>query len=333
MSPRPDISFIAWVREDSRSRSLATGLGGEAQTFFDLRIHSRPLVPLRYLISAVRTVLYLARRRPRAVAIQSPPQPAAALVWLWARLARIPLVLDTHPSNFETSGIHHRMQPLLRALVPGAACCIVTTDRLGDEIRSWGGRPVVVHEAPMPWSSRAQPRPHGPARRVLFVCTFAPDEPLAAVLGAAARLPETEFQITGDLRRLAADVREQAPPNVTWMGYLGLEDYVAALAGADVVLSVSERVESVPRSAYEAVDALRPVVLTDRDHMRPLFPDAVWVDNDPESIASGVTDALTRCDELGDRALEARVLQGQRWELQLAELRALIEAGPRRRRH
>jgi hypothetical protein len=333
VSPRPDISFIAWVREESRSRSLADGLGGEAQTFFDLQIHSRPLVPLRYLISAVRTVLYLARHRPRAVAIQSPPQPAAALVWLWARLARVPLVLDTHPANFETSGIHHRMQPLLRAVVPGAACCIVTTDRLGDEIRRWGGRPVVVHEAPMPWRSRAQLRPHGPARRVLFICTFAPDEPLAPVLGAAAQLPDIEFQITGDLRRLASDVQRQAPPNVTWTGYLALEDYVTALGEADVVLTLTERTDSVPRSAFEAVDALRPVVLTDRDHMRPLFPDAVWVQNTAQSIAHGIGDALARCDELGDRAPAARALQGERWELQLAELRALITAEPSQHMH
>jgi hypothetical protein len=332
VSPRPDISFIAWVREDSRSRSLADGLGGEAQTFFDLRIRSRPLIPLRYLISAVRTVLYLVRRRPRAVAIQSPPQPAAALVWLWARLARVPLVLDTHPANFETSGIHHRMQPLLRAVVPGAACCIVTTDRLGDEIRRWGGRPVVVHEAPMPWRVSAQPRPHRPARRVLFVCTFAPDEPLAAVLGAATLLPDAEFQITGDLRRLASDVREQAPANVTWVGYLGPTDYVTALSDADVVLSLTERTDSVPRSAYEAVDALRPVVLTNRDHMRPLFPDAVWVENTMQSIAHGIGDALTRCNELGDQARAARARQGERWERQLAELRALI-ATPHPRLH
>lgn len=328
MSPRPDISFIAWVREGGRSRSLADGLGGEAQTFYDLRIHSRPLVPLRYLISAVRTVLYLARRRPRAVAIQSPPQPAAAVVWLWARLARIPLVLDTHPANFETEGLHGRMQPLIRALVPRANCCIVTTERLGEQITRWGGRPLVLHEAPMVWSPAAQPRPHGPARRVLFVCTFAPDEPVAAVLGAAERLPGAEFAITGDLRRLAAAAREQAPANVTWRGYLGGEDYVAALRDADVIISLTERWDSVPRSAHEAVDALRPVVLTERDHMHALFPDAVWVDNEAQSIADGVADALARCDELSDAAPEARALQWRRWDEQLASLRALIAAGP-----
>ena len=328
MSQRPDITFIAWVREDSRSRSLAEGLGGEARTFFDLSIHRRALVPLRYLISAVRTLLYLTTRRPRAAAIQSPPQPAAALVALWARLARAPLVLDTHPANFETEGIHHRMQPLLRAVVPAANCCIVTTERLGEQITAWGGTPVVVHEAPMPWATESTPRTPGPASSVIFICTFAPDEPLDAVLGAAALAPQITFRITGDLRRLPQGVRDRAPANVEWLGYLGVEDYVAALRDADVVMSLSERSDSVPRSAHEAVDALRPVVLTDRDHMRPLFTHAVWVDNTPESIAAGVADAVARADELSAVALDARAAQWARWEDQLARLRSLIAVGP-----
>ena len=328
MSQRPDISFIAWVREDSRSRSLADGLGGEARTFFDLRIHSRPLVPLRYLLSALRTLAYLIRRRPRAVAIQSPPQPAAALVALWARLARVPLVLDTHPANFETEGIHHLMQPLLRAVVPLANCCIVTTERLGEQITRWGGRPIVLHEAPMPWADRATPRPAGPASSVIFICTFAPDEPLDAVLQAAALRPEITFRITGDLRRLAQEVRDRAPANVEWLGYLGPADYEQALRDADVVMSLSERSDSVPRSAHEAVDALRPVVLTDVDHMHPLFPYAVWVANAPEPIAAGVADAIARVDELTAHAEEARAAQWQRWDRQLAQLRSMIAAGP-----
>src|ERR1700761_9291606 len=132
----------------------------------------------------------------------------------------------------------------------------------------------------MPWAGAARPRQPGRiASTALFVCTFAPDEPLDAALGAALLLPDAEFRITGDLRRLPEAVRRTAPANVRWLGYLDQPEYVAALADADVVLSLTERTDSVPRSAHEAVDALRPVVLTDRQHMRPLFPHAIWVDN------------------------------------------------------
>lgn len=324
MSKRPNISFLAWAREDSRSKSLSRALGGDYRTFFDLRIHSRPLVPLRYLFSAARTLGYLVRRRPRAVVIQSPPVPAAALVWAWARSARVPVVLDTHPASFEQAGYHRLMRPLIAWLTPRAAGCIVTTPRLGEQVSRWGGRPVVVHEAPMAWSDHMRPRECSPERRVLFICTFAPDEPVAAVLDAARRLPDVEFQVTGDTRRLSEETRRAAPANVHWTGYLRGDDYVAALANADVIMSLTDRAESVQRSAHEAVDALRPLVLSAWPHMPALFPHAVLVQNDGQSIARGIEEAFRRCHELSAAAQDARATQRRRWQQQLAELSAVI---------
>jgi glycosyltransferase involved in cell wall biosynthesis len=325
---RPKIACIAWVREDSRSSSIAHALGGEARTFYDLGLHAKPLVPLRYLLSAARTLAYLVRRRPRAVMVQAPPVPAVAIVWAWSRLARVPLLIDSHPASFgtEEARIDQVMRPLLAWLVPRAAGCIVTTPRLGEEISAWGGRPIVVHEAPMPWGEQMRARACSPERRVLFVCTFAPDEPVMQTLEAAARMPDATFALTGDHRRLREAARRAAPENVEWIGYLTGADYVAALERADVIMSLSCRPESVARSAHEGVDALRPMVISGGPHMRDLFPYAVIVENEPESIAAGVAEALRRCEELSDKAIEARSVQHRRWREQLADIHAALSA-------
>jgi hypothetical protein len=216
------------------------------------------------------------------------------------------------------------MRPLLARLVARVAACIVTTPCLGEQIEKWGGRALVVHEAPMPWSEELEPRERAPEpeheHRLLFICTFAPDEPLMETLEAARQLPGVTFQITGDLRKLPAEAKHAAPANVCWMGYLTADDYVAALAGADVILSLTRRSESVARSAHEAVDALRPLVLTALPHMRELFPHAVFVENDAGSIAAGVAEAFRRCQELIELAPSARTLQRQRWRDQLIGL-------------
>jgi Glycosyl transferase 4-like domain len=328
LSQRPTIACIAWVREDSRSSSIARGLDGEARTFYDFGLHAKPLVPLRYVLSAVRTVAYLIRRRPRAVMIQAPPVPAVAIVWAWSRLARVPLLIDSHPASFgtEDARVDRLMRPLLAWLVPRAAGCIVTTPRLGEQISRWGGRPIVVHEAPMPWGERMSPRGCSTERRVLFVCTFAPDEPLMEMLQAAVQVPGATFAITGDLRRLPEAAQKAAPSNVQWLGYLKGRDYVAALEGADVIMSLTKRPESVARSAHEGVDALRPMVISGGPHMRDLFPYAVCVENQPESIAEGVTEALERCEELSSAAIEARSVQHRRWREQLTEIHAALDA-------
>lgn len=321
------MSFIAWAPEGSRAGSISQALGGEWRTFHDGRIHHKALVPVRYLTNAVHTLWYLLRRRPRAVIIQSPPVPAAALVVAWARLARIPVVIDTHPASFALPGdlaFHGLMRPLLAALVPRAAACIVTTPELAEYVARWNGSAVVVHEAPMTWSDQVQPRDCSGGSRLLFVCTFAPDEPIMEVLDAARELPDVTFCVTGDVRRRPAEARRDAPPNVEWMGYLGPEEYLSELQAADVVMTLTRRPESVQRSAHEAVDALRPLVLTNWPHIGELFPHAVLVENDATSIRHGIEDAFARCSELSSLAPDARSLQHARWQRQLGELQAAL---------
>jgi glycosyltransferase involved in cell wall biosynthesis len=323
---RPRVAFIAWAPGAGRAGSISRELGGESRTFYDLGIRRKTLVPFRYLISAIRTIAYLIRRRPRAVIVQSPPVPAAVLVMAWAKLARAPVVLDTHPASFALDGnaLDRTMLPLLASLASRADGCIVTTPELGDQITRWKGRPLVVHEAPMEWAGRIAPRDGSTQRSVLFVCTFAPDEPLMEVLDAARQLPSTTFRITGDHRRLPARARRAAPANVDWVGYLTGEDYVSALADADVVIALTQRRESVQRSAHEAVDADRPLVLSDWPHMKALFPYAIRVDNSADGIRDGIEEAFRRRRELRSVARRARELQHGRWREQLGELQAAL---------
>jgi glycosyltransferase involved in cell wall biosynthesis len=176
----------------------------------------------------------------------------------------------------------------------------------------------------MVWADTMQPRACSGERRLLFVCTFAPDEPLTEVLEAAAELPTITFRITGDLRRCPAAARRAAPPNVEFVGYLRSDEYLSALVSADVVMTLTRRPESVQRSAHEAVDALRPLVLTNWPHVGELFPHAVLVDNDPTSIRRGIEDAFGRCSELSALATDARSVQHARWRRQLGELQAAL---------
>jgi hypothetical protein len=85
----------------------------------------------------------------------------------------------------------------------------------------------------------------------------------------------------------------------------------------------------VPRSAYDAVYGERPLVLTDSPMLRELFPYAVPVRNEPSSIAAGVRDALARFDELAGQVADARTLQTNRWNDQLARLESVLSPDDR----
>jgi hypothetical protein len=90
------------------------------------------------------------------------------------------------------------------------------------------------------------------------------------------------------------------------------------------VLTLSQRRESVPRSAYEAIYARRPLVSTAWPHMRELFPHAVLVENRSEAIAGGIRRALDSLNGFSSEVERAHELQQDRWRDQVEHLRAAV---------
>jgi glycosyltransferase involved in cell wall biosynthesis len=208
-----------------------------------------------------------------------------------------------------------------RFLVRRAAVTLVTADSWVDTVVEWGGRGLVVHEAPGRWASLAAPaRDPGRRRQILFVSRFAGDEPVDEAVAAARALPEFDFLVTGRLEDLPAALAASAAPNVTFVGFLPAAGYAALVAEADVVLALTTEPTSVMRCAYEAVYARKPLVISDWPLCRELFPFALPVSNDSEAIASGLKNAVARLGELQENADKALSLQMARWDSQLSAL-------------
>jgi glycosyltransferase involved in cell wall biosynthesis len=134
--------------------------------------------------------------------------------------------------------------------------------------------------------------------------------------------------LTGDEWRCPPEARDAAPPNVRFMGYRSGAAYRDLVAGASVLLVLTTDPASVPRSALEAVEARRPLILSDHPELRELFPGAVFVGPGPEAIAAGIRAAVERHDALVADADRCAAVQARRFEQQRAELlRLLAEAG------
>jgi glycosyltransferase involved in cell wall biosynthesis len=317
-------AFVAWSRS-ARSREMAAATGGDCHVVFFDRLADRALAPIRYALSAVSTVMFLLRVRPSVVVATNPPIFPAMIVYLLGRLTSTDLVLDSHPRGFglKRSRSGRLMTPVHRYLVRRSRATLVAGPELAGIVAEWGGRPMIVHEAPPIWSINASPEPRH-AHTVLWAAVFASDEPVVPVLDAARRLPEVNFLITGDVNRCPPELRAAAPDNVTFTGFWVDEGYSRLVSASSVMLVLTTESASVPRAAFEAVEALRPLVISDMPSLRALFGDAVFVDNDAVGIAAGIREAIERHDELSAAADAARERQRARWLLQLQELRALI---------
>ena len=134
---RPKVSFIAWTEDSARAHEIAQALGGEACTFYKLRIVWKPLVPLRYLLNAIDTCSYLLSRRPRAVIATNPPIFPGLIALLYCTMTKAPLLLDSHPSAFGGAPMARQVLGVHAWLTRRAATTMVTVPELAEIVTAW----------------------------------------------------------------------------------------------------------------------------------------------------------------------------------------------------
>lgn len=326
----PNAAVLAWSEQTPRAEDLAAALGIASRRFGGLGLRGIKTAPLRWALNTVRTAAWLARHRPLVVVVQNPPVVLGFIAFVHARLVGGWFLLDSHPASFGRKNAHPLVSvlPAHRWLARRAAGVLVTTEELAEEVRHWGGHPLVVHESPPAIAVDTGPvQSLEPADEVLYVGTFAKDEPVGVVVEAARLLPQVCIDITGDVERAPAGILDDAPDSARFVGFLGPADYAAAVGAADVVLVLTDEPTSVPRSAYEAVYAGRPLVVSDWPVLRELFPYAIHVPNEPAAVAAGLRTAFDRHHELLSVSTQARIDQERRWDAQLSALRDRIEQG------
>ncbi|MHB1509199.1 MAG: glycosyltransferase [Acidimicrobiales bacterium] len=329
---RLPVAFVAWGAVAGRSSEIAESLGGGAYALYPPVDGKRPNVAVRYVVGSVLTLIYLAREDPMAIVVTNPPAVLGlvALAWAWHR--DVPLVLDSHPGAFGKQGdrVSALLLPVHRYLARRAAVTLVTAEPWVETVRSWGGRALVLHEAPGEWTPCPQPRRTAGRRiRALLVARFGGDEPIAAALEAAALLPELDLLVTGRLGDCPPGLLVDVAPNVSFVGFLPAPRYRELVRDADVIVSLTTEPTSVMRAAYEAVYACKPLVISNWPLSQALFPFAVAVTNDPSSIASGLRRAVSDLAELHKKSCCARRVQIERWESQLHALQdALALSNP-----
>jgi glycosyltransferase involved in cell wall biosynthesis len=320
-SSRP-IVFLAWGAVAGRSEEIAAAIGGQATCFFPPGPTRRPPVLVRWVLSAIGTVGYLVRHRPKVVIVTNPPIFAPLVAYACARLIGATVVMDSHPGGFGAQGdrVAAKLQPLHRWMVRRAALVLVTDDSWSETVRDWGGTPAVIHEAPTDWVG-GPPRRHQ-RLRVLVVGRFGRDEPVHAVIDAARARPECDFLVTGDPAALDAELRSGAPSNVTFVGFLDAAHYRGAVMDSDAVLTLTTEPTSVMRAAYEAVYARRPVVISDWPVGRELFPHALHTRNDAVAIARAIATLDADYDRYAGTVEGAGQVQLDRW---LEQRRVLLD--------
>jgi hypothetical protein len=320
--------MVTWCRFQPRTQALAVALGARPFHIFGaLHGRGRAVLPLRYLVDAVSTWRLLSHQSPATVVAASPPVFLSLLAWLWCTLHRRQLVVDCHTGTFHSARWRWAL-PLQRAILRRARAVLVHSEADERLVLSWHA-PVILLPDDLPQPSDAVAEARGRLPRILIAGRLDADEPVAAVMAAAARLPEVELRFTGEAGHLAAALRAGMPKNVILTGFLAYPAFLREMASADVVGVFTTDPFVMSRAAFEAIGLCRPLVLSDSDGLRHRFARAaLFSSHDPDDLAGTLRQALYEQQSLSEKSRRlSDVLRRQRDDA-LAHLRSLLEPRP-----
>ncbi len=319
---RPDRScrWLSWECH-RRSRELARAIGAELR---ERSVNLPRFVKYPFLLSAA--VVDLVWQKPRVLFVQCPSVVLAAWACLLKRVLRYRLVIDNHNEGVNPFNCTARWYRGLTAWIQRAADLnIVTNDALREIVERNGGRGYVLPDRipDLPGFAGGE---EVESDLVVFICTYAPDEPYVAVIEAARCLEgRARIHITGNHRGVEAAVVRRAPENVRFTGFLSEEEYVRLLSSAAVIVDLTRMDDCLVCGAYEAVALGKPLVTSDTRALRSYFSKGtVYAGSDPESVARSIQRALERRDELAEEMRTLRRELEESWNGQFQGLLDLV---------
>jgi glycosyltransferase involved in cell wall biosynthesis len=276
----------------------------------------------RYPRQLASTIGALVRARPRAIIVQHPPSPVVWSVALYAALTGARYVIDAHSDAFQRA---RWLRPLwlTRFIVRRAVAVLVTDPFWARTVEVWGGRPIVNQDVPTTFI-RDDAYPVGDGFSVAVVNTWAADEPIGAIVAAAAELPDVTFHITG-----RADDRVTAlgalPANVRFTDFLPESAYYALLEAASAVMCLTTRDHTMQRGACEALSLGRPIITSEWPLLRGYFDrGTVHVGATPDAIRAGIGRLRDDYDRHLAAVLDLREVRRREWTERRATLIDLL---------
>lgn len=325
MRSTPRWVFIAWAPYGRRSELLAQELGATMYFIHYLKYQHPRYAPFKYVLQSLRTLQVLFTKRPTVVFVQNPPFVCALVVYLYCLLGRARYVLDHHSDVFSRRWAW--ALPVQAFLARRAVTNIVTNRHWAELIEHWNAHAFILPD-PFVQLPQGQPVVIKPGFNVVFINTFASDEPTEAVMAAAAELPDMHVYITGNKKKRPASFFAAAPPNVHFTDFLPDAQYIGLLRAAQAVMALTTRNYTLQGGGCEAVSLGKPLITSDWPYLRDLFArGTIYVPNSANGIRDGLRRMQQQWPTLEGEIVAFRQERRMAWEDQFAQLILLVQSG------
>ncbi len=314
-----------WITWEQQRRNQSMAEAFEAELIVVDVAASRAV---RYVICTVRTLRAIVSKKPSIVFVQNPSFVLVVVAATVCSITGIPFVIDAHNSAiFPLDGRSRFLNWATKKLNRAATLVIVSNDRLKLAETSVGANVVSLPD-PLPEIHCASPAELPAPRNILFVCSWAVDEPFLNVIEAGRFLsPDICIHITGNHAKPHLRLPEAIPANVNLTGFLSATDYDCLLRAVDVVVDLTTYDDCLVCGAYEGVSARKPLILSDTKVNRSYFDKGtLYTDNSAEDVARQIVQALDEMPRLTAEVEGLKVDLERDWRARKDDIETRLQA-------
>jgi len=297
--------LVAWAPFSPTLIEVGSLVEGRV-VFLSILFGRKLAAPLRYTLLALRTLYLLGREKPKVVLAQNPPIFLPLLLVLARRFFSFRLIVDHHAvwsmKTLRQPFLSQGIAVLERYVAKRADSNMSPNNSWTRELRARGAtdtftyhdfipRPAVTNNPSRNKESISYPLP---PHRFLVIAAHGghPQELLEEEVAAISGLDDYLLVITGKREKLGQRIaRINRPSNVVYPGYLDDADYEGLKKNADIALSLSTELNTVPHAMHEYLSYGVPTIVLKDSLLRSLFDGAIVEIDDarPQTVKTALT--------------------------------------------
>lgn len=150
---------------------------------------------------------------------------------------------------------------------------------------------------------------------MLFICTWAGDEPYFEVIKAAEQINNNiTIYITGNHKKAPNIEQGNVPKNVQLTGFISNAEFDQLLWDVDIIMDLTTREDCLVCGAYEAIAVEKPLILSNMKALKTHFPNMEYTENTAADIARSIDFATKNASRLATNSKELKTNLTKKWQ-------------------
>ena len=314
--------FIVWAPYSRRSKTLANEFGAKIY-FIHWKFRRKIYWIFKYLIQFIKTILILKKEKPEIIFAQNPPLFCPLTALIYSKIFGSRLVVDNHTLAFY--GYWKRVSFLNNWILKNADLVTLANEDLKKITNSYDVNSFVI-ESKIPNFGKMKKIKLKGKFNITVINTFSDDEPVDEIFKAIEKVPEINFNITGDLKYAKSHYIKNKPKNVRYTGFISGKKYIDLLKKSNAIMILTTENHTMLSGAFEGVGVEKPLLISNWSVLKNYFnAGVIYTNNKSENIVKAIKKIRREEKKLIERIKILRKKRTVEWNLKFKKLKNMLK--------